>query len=254
MKGLSLRNPAFLAVISGSGFDPDAQAYINAVEAVDGQALEAGVRTAINAFVVGCKSDGIWNPIKASCILAGARTRLGAMVPLVGAAPTSFNFVDGDYDRKTGLIGDGSTKYLLLNRNNVDDPQDNQHVSCYASVVGGAAAISLFSGSNLPGASHVGLIAVRSRNNAAIGLAMQVGFNGISRSVSGFYAQRVNDTSVVHSQSSQPPANGTFALLRNETSHGTHRISFYSIGEDLDLGLLRTRLDTLMIALAVAIP
>jgi hypothetical protein len=96
-------------------FDADAQAYITAVETADRQALEAGVRTAINDFVVGCKADGIWDAIKASCIMAGARTLTGALVPLKGTAPTNYNFVPGDYNRKTGLVGDGSSKNLNSN-------------------------------------------------------------------------------------------------------------------------------------------
>jgi hypothetical protein len=95
--------------------DADANAYMAAVEAADGEPLELGVRLAITDFVLGCKSDGIWTAIKASCILAGARTLTGALVPLVGAAPTNNNFVSGDYNRKTGLVGDGSTKYLNSN-------------------------------------------------------------------------------------------------------------------------------------------
>jgi hypothetical protein len=115
--------------VRASATDPDAQAYLQAVEAVDGQALEFEVARAIDNFVLGCKADGIWNAIKASCILAGARTRLnGALVPLVGTAPTSFNFVDGDYNRKTGLVGNGSTKYLTANRNNNADPQNSKHL------------------------------------------------------------------------------------------------------------------------------
>ena len=74
-------------------YDTDAGNYIQAVEAADGQALEAATRQAINNFVVGCKQDGIWSAIKASCILAGARTLNGALVPLVGTAPTNNNFV-----------------------------------------------------------------------------------------------------------------------------------------------------------------
>jgi hypothetical protein len=49
--------------------DADAVAYIAAVEAADGQALETATRMAINSFVKGCKNDGIWPAIKASCIL-----------------------------------------------------------------------------------------------------------------------------------------------------------------------------------------
>ena len=95
--------------------DADANAYMAAVEAADGEPLELGVRLAITDFVLGCKADGIWSAIKASCILAGARTLNGALVPLVGTAPTNNNFVSGDYNRKTGLVGDGSTKYLNSN-------------------------------------------------------------------------------------------------------------------------------------------
>ena len=107
--------------------DADAIAYVNAVEAADGQLLEFAVGKAINDFVVGCKLDNTWPAIKASCILAGARTLTGALVPLVGTAPTNNNFASGDYNRKTGLVGNGSTKYLDSNRNNNADPQNSNH-------------------------------------------------------------------------------------------------------------------------------
>jgi hypothetical protein len=92
--------------------DSDAAAYITAVETADGQALEEKTKIAIDNFVLGCKADGIWTAIKASCILAGARTLTGALVPLAGLAPTNFNFVSGDYNRKTGLVGNRSNKSL----------------------------------------------------------------------------------------------------------------------------------------------
>ena len=96
-------------------FDADALAYITVVETADGQALEDGVKIAINNFIIGLKTDGIWESIKASVIMAGARTLNGALVPLKGPAPTNFNFVAGDYNRKTGLKGNGSTKYMDTN-------------------------------------------------------------------------------------------------------------------------------------------
>jgi len=79
-------------VWSSFSYDADAAAYITAVETADGQALEENVKLAINSFVVGCKADGVWSAIKASCILAGARTLNGALTPLVGTAPTNANF------------------------------------------------------------------------------------------------------------------------------------------------------------------
>jgi hypothetical protein len=111
--------------------DADAASYIIAVQTADTEPLELGVKLAINDFVTGCKSDGIWDAIKASCIMAGARTLAGALVPLKGAAPTNFNFVSGDYDRKTGLVGDGATKYLDSNRAGNADPQNSKHMSVF---------------------------------------------------------------------------------------------------------------------------
>jgi hypothetical protein len=82
--------------------------------------------------VKGCKADGIWDAIKASAILAGARTLDGALQPLVGSAPTNFNFISGDYNRTTGLVGDGATKYLNSNRNNNADPQSDARLAFYS--------------------------------------------------------------------------------------------------------------------------
>jgi hypothetical protein len=40
--------------------------------------------------------------------------------------------VSGDYNRKTGLVGDGITKYFNSNRNNNADPQNSKHLSVYS--------------------------------------------------------------------------------------------------------------------------
>ena len=123
---------------AAAAYDPDAQDFINRVIAADVAAgntsgLEVGVQDAYNDFFVGCKADGTFNALKAACIMAGARTLAGALVPLVSTmpAPTNNNFVAGDYDRETGLVGDGSTKYLNSNRANSADPTDSKHLSVY---------------------------------------------------------------------------------------------------------------------------
>ena len=109
--------------------DSDALSYINNVEAVEGQQLESGVRQAISDFVAGCKSDGIWNSLVSCCILAGARTLNGALIPLVGTAPLNVNFIAGDYSR-TGLQG-GTSKYLNSNIADSSLPQDDFHMAIW---------------------------------------------------------------------------------------------------------------------------
>ena len=138
--------------------DTDAQAYITAVETADGQSLPGRVKNAIDAFVIGCKSDSIWTAIKSACLLAGPATLSGALVPLVGTAPTNVNFVSGDYNQLTGIIGDGSTKYFNSNRNNNADPQNNVHQSVWVSTAhgsGSAAAYLGAGGGGDSGATHI---------------------------------------------------------------------------------------------------
>ena len=101
---------------AAAAYDPDAQSYITAVEAADGQALEVGVKNAINAFVIDCKANGIWTPAAQLLTPCGPRTLAGALVPLKGIAPTNNGFLSGDYNRKTGL-GDPSNTSKWLDSN-----------------------------------------------------------------------------------------------------------------------------------------
>lgn len=253
----------------GIVYDTDAQAYIAAVEAADGQALELAVKNAINAFVVGCKADGIWSAIKASCILAGARTLTGALIPLVGSAPTNFNFVEADYNRKTGLKGDGSTKYLDSNRAGNADPQNDMHQAVWVTEVT-TISPSMYIGNGIEasnsttGLSHIGNSAgshyARNRStNASANFSRNPGFLGTSRNNSSNYIFRVNSTNnTVTAASSTPPSNThkDFALRLQSGSPvnvSEGRQSFRSIGTSLTLSLLEARVATLMTALDEAI-
>jgi len=246
-------------------YDTDAQAYITAVETADGQALETGVRDAINAFVVGCKADGIWSAIKASCILAGARTLAGALVPLVGTAPTNFNFASGDYNRKTGLIGNGSTKYLNTSRAETSDPQNNMHWAVYTtSSPTNVASQFIFHGSDDTSSSGLYLsngttAALKSRNQtAADAITYAPGFFGASRSSSTSVAWRRLGTSGSASLASNTPSATAYNLFRSPSYSSQYyasvRVAFYSIGESLTLSLLDSRVSTLITAYAAAIP
>jgi hypothetical protein len=263
MTTLTLRDLGFIGGLGG--YDTDALTYITAVETADGQSLEVATKDAINAFVVGCKADGIWSAIKASCILAGARTLTGALVPLVGTAPTNFNFVSGDYDRKTGLVGDGSTKYLNSNRNNNADPQDSNHNAVYVSNTNFAGAACAYMGADSPtnsiGANNMGevssLFFFRIRNNQSINLSKPAGtgpfFLGGNRVPSGFFTARVGGVSQSTALTSQTTFNGNLTIFATAGSFPTPaRIAFYSIGEALDLALLDARVTALITEIGAA--
>jgi hypothetical protein len=253
----------------GEGFDPDALDYINRVETADGERLEPRVRTAINQFVLGCKADGIWTSLVTSCIMAGARTVAGAITPLVGNAPTNNNFVSGDYSRKFGLLGDGTSKYLATGYNNNDGtnfPQNNSHISCYIS-----AAQTNASGTLVGTASGIGnrfvlrhgtatQISTQNRAITASTITLApIGFQGNTRNNSANFSRRFTTASgisdavvTVNSGQGTNELMGVFATGAGATFTNA-RMSFYSIGKSLTIASLDSRVTTLMNTLASVI-
>jgi len=258
-----------------SFYDTDAQVYISAVEAADGQGLEDGVKNAINTFVLGCKADGIWTAIKASCILAGARTLTGALVPLMGTAPTNFNFVTGDYNRETGLVGDGSTKYLDSNRAGNADPQNNFHAFAWLpsqTLVNEGIPRQLIASVGNTWIGYNTLVVqagnasqyfarARQASSSVINFATNnvIGPVGVSRSTSSAITVRANGTSSSVSIASATAGSPNFFVLAANDGSGAiqyspARLAFYSIGESLNLALLDARVTDLINAFAAAIP
>ena len=253
-------------VLGGWVRDPDARDYIRRVAAADGQSLEPLVQRAIDAFVRGCKTDGIWTAIKASCILAGARTLSGALVPLVGTAPTNNNFVSGDYDRKTGLVGDASTKYLNSGRNNNADGQNDRHAAVLANVPDNGFRYLI--GARTPGTDAGSTQLMQNAYSSCVnsvdagdnpGAAMPTGaltFKGISRSSSSTYTSRVNGTDYTITRASTTPINsnyGIFTRLSDVVLLSNGRIAFYSVGQALSLSQLDARVTTLINAIGAAL-
>jgi hypothetical protein len=266
-------SPRLLRPVQRGNFatDADARAYIDAVRVADGgQYMEPAVQRAINAFVVGLKADSLFTAIKACCLLMGPRTLAGALTPLVGAAPTNNGpFVSGDYNRETGLIGDGVGKYLDSNRNGNADPQDSYHQVVYVTTAPTGVMAHIGAGGTGTGSSQFnyntaggGSIGWLNRNGTGISqtsIPLPTGLIGTSRAASGSYTSRVNGTNATRTSASQTPHDGSVLVFaRNNASNVAGvfidgRMSFYSIGENVDLALLDTRVTTLYNAIAAAI-
>jgi hypothetical protein len=245
--------------------DADARAYVLAVNAADGQPLEKPVVEAIDAFVIGCKSDGIWSAIKASCILMGARTLSGALVPLVGPAPTNSGpFVGGDYNRKTGLVGNNSSKYLTANINNNAVPQDSCHASVFISEDNSPDTADCYIGSfDLIGVflahSSAGVKFARVRDNAGTvthtGTAQ--GAFVLNRSGSSSTQVRIfGQSPSFTARTSSGVASGAITLFAAPANsrYSPSRMAFYSFGESLDVSLYSSRISALHTAIGAAIP
>jgi hypothetical protein len=245
-------------ILSG---DPDARRYIAAVQAADQQSLEPAVRKAINDFVVGCKADGIWSALKACCLLAGPRTLAGINVALVGSTPTFNAFTATDYNRETGLKADGSTMYIDSGRNNNADPQNSQHLACYASELG-TSNFSAFMGSGTgTGASRVtgrgsgSVLRGGSRTGIQSSASTEaVGFLAINRNNSANFDLRSNGTTSNVTAASNSPTSGTIFVFTSSAAGASNaRLAFYSIGEAINLALLDTRVSAYYTAIGAAI-
>ena len=229
--------------------DADFNAYIAEVELIDSQTLETPIKDAIEEFYVGTKADGNYTALKAATLLMGAHTMLGSHVDMITATTVlnSFNFVDDDYSRITGLEGDGSTTYLDTNRANDADlgGRDNNHNSVYASTLGTGVALATANSASGSGVNHIGLTDNRSRGATSSGVSMQVGFCGHARSESGSFDYRSGGSTTNTLATSDVPTSDNLNLFRTNIAttpaFGDHRIAFYSIGESVDLALLDQR-------------
>ena len=277
-----------LIVRPGFAYDTDASNYIDAVEAADQAdtpgigAMETAVRYAINDFVIGCKNDNVWTALKNSCILSGAKTLEGSFIDLKSCTKvlTNNNFADGtysgsnyttgDYNRKTGLVGDATTKYLNSNRNNNADPQNSQHLSAYVTEqpdpTGSVNRAYLGTNWGLSGSSVIGRSGTTARPMYAemrygtefVGgtASATTGFFGASIGSSSTFSVRYSGTAVSQLSTSATPRNENINVFRNGggSVYTANRLAFYSIGESLNLALLDARVSALITAFGVAIP
>ena len=95
--------------------DADAIDYLSRMATADGAGVEVGVAVAVDAFFRDAKESGVFSSIRASCLLAGARTLAGALVPLRNEGPelvdinslptpTIYNFGDSDGEWESSTL------------------------------------------------------------------------------------------------------------------------------------------------------
>ena len=258
-----------LRSIEESDFDADALTYIRAVEEADGAYLETDVKVAINKLVAGLKFDSLWDSIGASCLLCGPRTLAGALVPLKGDAPTSYGFVEGDFDR-VGLTGD-FTSYLDSNASGGAYDDENHHWSVFltsgSSISRAPFGYITNTLTGQPNYSYSFLFADATNNMLAYyigattfysGAGAATGLAGMSANNDGTFTSRIagiNKQSAATSQTLYPANYYVFA--RNNVPGAAAitdaTIAFYSIGTSLDLALLDTHISNYVTAIGAAL-
>jgi hypothetical protein len=261
------------------------QDYLDRVTAADRAAgdlsgLELAVTDAFSTTLQALVSDGLLgvsdgviaqaaSQVKASPIIAGARTLPGALTPVVGPAPTRVGTEAGwNYNRKLGLKGNGTNNYLNSNRAANADAAASCHLSVNMTelatvgvgLIGNDDAAVANSGEEAiyrNSANFTGRSKTASAFTSSIPVA--TGFTGINRAdlssltiVAGGTSQLITYSGFATNTHSKNIA--VFARDLLGTSVANPRLSFYSIGGNINLSLLRSRIQTLMASLAAAIP
>lgn len=245
--------------------DPDASAYVAAVEAADGQLLENAVGSAINSFVLGCKNDGIWSAIEIASIFNGARTRAGSYIDLKSATQIVSNTgtdAQWTYGRKTGLKGDASNTWLNTNRAENADAQDSSHIAVYVLTAPTMTATKIFIGAANTEIRSTGTSSLQYRSRSSTATTVSsvggtLGLIGLSRNSSSAYSYKYGTTAIASATTtSSAPGSNAYGLF--STNGGGNKsdvtLGFYSIGRAIDLDLLATRVKTLIDAIGAAIP
>jgi hypothetical protein len=239
--------------------DSDALTYIDKVERTDGASLEPGIKVAINDFVVNCKAFGLWEKLSVILIMAGARTLNGAITALKGPLDRLANggFVQSDYDRQKGVIGDGSSFFFISNYSGTSEPLNDYHICVSLSNpidTVGPSPIWGFGGSVYDRAQTHDK-AVYSRTTSAVFVSsFAAGFSCLSRDNSSNFNWRNNKTTNNYSSTSVAANSDEFRLFRSSSQYTTNTMKYFSGGKSIaELPLYDELVSTLLADIARAI-
>jgi hypothetical protein len=170
--------------------------------------------------------------------------------------------VSGDYNRKTGLMGNGTSKYLDSNRSVSLSSTSNQHTSVYISQGAGNTWMGLESAtgpSSYLSLAATGIFSFSLSAATSTGSTL-TGLIGQARTSTATVTTRKSGASTVVTNSASTVSTAlnhfVFAarVVSGPVDYSNARLAFYSIGESLDLALLDARVTALITAFGVAIP
>lgn len=245
-------------VISNSRrrFHPVAKAWIDAVEAEDGQALEGDVRLINNQFIRELESANLLNKISSLVVKMSARTLDGALINVISPGSSWINngFLPGDYNRTTGLIGNGTTKYLNTGRASSADPQNDHSMWTHATTPANTFGMCYMGAGLLSDTGSTGMrVAVTTTNvnfnsrastaNTDTG-ANAAGLIGMFRSNSSDFTSIGNGATAVNTRTSQSPnISNVFDYASGNggtpTDFSNHRSCMSAMGIAINLVALR---------------
>ena len=249
-------------VYTSSAFSAEAQNYFGRLDTA-GDTTYVDYKLPLANYIDSLVTLGgaYWDDMKSAASFVGVGIQ-GVTVPLRSGMPTltNNNFVAGDLDQLTGLLSDGSTKYLATGLTGTDLSQDDHSFSFYASSASntGFAGGTYSTNFNRPIAIAIGPGTTNFYSTAAVDQTAKVtsapALVGLSRSASTEYTARTNQGDETVTRTSGIPNTGGLSLFAvgAGVAPTEARLATYHAGPALDLATLEGLQDTLLSEVAVA--
>lgn len=218
----------------------------------------AQYKWAYSELIRDMKAASVYTPTEFRLALMGPNSLAGALACGIGGTLTNNGpFVSGDHAQKTGLKGDGSTKYLRSSRAGNANGQDNFSWWVYVTAPMTAAASNKAFFGNMNTAGGVRMLKPSSGNTYSVRAkstgtvvptgdpTTATGLVGMSRSASGDFVFRANGANqTVTSASAGNLADVVDFFAQAGALLGDQRIGALGGGASVDLAALETCLNS----------
>jgi hypothetical protein len=196
-----------------------------------------------------------WDDLESAASFVGVGIE-GVTVPLKSTMPTltNNNFVAGDLDPLTGLLSDGSTKYLATGLTGTDLSQNDNSFSVYASSGATSGFLGGLYGTNFTRTIAFALTTTGTSfySTAPLDSSSKItstpSLVGLSRSASTEFTARTNQGNETFTRTSGVPNTGGLSLyaVGAGVAPTTARLATYHAGPALNLATLEGLQETLL--------
>ena len=245
---------------AGGAFSAEAQNYFDRLDTA-GDTTYTAYKQPLANYIDSLVTLGgaYWDDMKSAASFVGVGIQ-GITVPLRDGVPTltNNNFVADDLDALTGLLSDGSTKYLATGLTGTDLSQNDHSFSVYASSGATTGFLGGLYGTNFNRTIATALTPTgtsfysASPLDASSKITSTPSLVGISRSASTEFTARTNQGDETFTRTSGVPNTGGLSLyaVGAGVAPTTARLATYHAGPALNLATLEGLQDTLISEIA----
>jgi len=249
-------------VYTSSAFSAEAQNYFSRLDTA-GDTTYTTYKQALANYIDSLVALGgaYWDDLESAASFVGVGIQ-GVTVPLKSTmtALTNNNFVAGDLDPLTGLLSDGSTKYLATGITGTDLSQDDHSFSVYASSGATTGFLGGLYGTNFNRTIALALTPTGTSfySTAPLDASSKItstpSLVGLSRSASTEFTARTNQGDETFTRTSGVPNTGGLSLyaVGAGVAPTTARLATYHAGPALNLATLESLQATLLSEVAAA--